>query len=84
MAGVDAGVHRGAWLYRALGGEHLRHRREASPAAVLRWLLSLNYAVDPEAALPRRVPAESLDSDVSDDAARDGPRASGGQSGLHA
>ncbi|MYN64922.1 MAG: hypothetical protein F4X11_07830 [Acidobacteria bacterium] len=33
-------------LYRALGAEHVRHRREASPAVVLRRLLSLDYVVD--------------------------------------
>ncbi|MCY4658524.1 MAG: hypothetical protein OXF93_01740 [Acidobacteria bacterium] len=33
-------------LYRALGAEHLRHRREASPAVVLRRLLSLDYVVE--------------------------------------
>ena len=32
-------------LYRALGAEHLRHRREGSPA-VVRRLLSLDYVVD--------------------------------------
>ena len=32
-------------LYRALGAEHLRHRREASPA-VVRRPLSLDYVVD--------------------------------------
>ena len=33
-------------LYRALGAEHVRHRREASPAVVLRRLLSLDYVVE--------------------------------------
>ena len=33
-------------LYRALGAEHLRHRREASLAVVLRRLLSLDYVVE--------------------------------------
>ena len=33
-------------LYRALGAEHVRHRREASPAVVLRRLLSLDYVLD--------------------------------------
>ena len=33
-------------LYRAVGAEHVRHRREASPAVVLRRLLSLDYVVD--------------------------------------
>ena len=33
-------------LYRALGAEDVRHRREASPAVVLRRLLSLDYVVD--------------------------------------
>ena len=34
-------------LYRALGAEHVRHRREASPAVVLRrLLLSLDYVLE--------------------------------------
>jgi len=33
-------------VYRALGVEHIRHRREASPAVQLRRLLSLDYVVD--------------------------------------
>ena len=33
-------------LYRALGAEDVRHRREASRAVVLRRLLSLDYVVD--------------------------------------
>ena len=33
-------------LYRALGAEHVRHRREASEAVVLRRLLSLDYVLD--------------------------------------
>ena len=33
-------------LYRALGAEHVRHRREASPAVVSRRLLSLDYVVE--------------------------------------
>ncbi len=33
-------------LYRALGAEHVRHRREASPAVVLRRLLSLDYVLE--------------------------------------
>ena len=33
-------------LYQALGAEHVRHRREASPAVVLRRLLSLDYVLD--------------------------------------
>lgn len=33
-------------LYRALGAEHIRHRREASPAVALRRLLSLDYVLD--------------------------------------
>ena len=33
-------------LYRALGAEDVRHRREASPAVVLRRRLSLDYVVD--------------------------------------
>ena len=33
-------------LYRALGAEGLRHRRTASPAVVLRRLLSLDYVLD--------------------------------------
>ena len=33
-------------LYRALGAEHVRHRREATPAVVLRRLLSLDYVVE--------------------------------------
>ena len=33
-------------LYRALGAEHLRHRREASPEVALRRLLSLDYVLD--------------------------------------
>ncbi len=37
-------------LYRALGAEHVRHRREASPAVVLRRLLSLDYVLERPAA----------------------------------
>ena len=33
-------------LYRALGAEHLRHRREASAEVTLRRLLSLDYVLD--------------------------------------
>ncbi len=33
-------------LYRALGAEDVRHRRAASPAVVLRRLLSLDYVLD--------------------------------------
>ena len=33
-------------LYRALGAEHVRHRREASEAVLLRRLLSLDYVLD--------------------------------------
>ena len=33
-------------LYRALGAEHVRHRREASEAVVVRRLLSLDYVLD--------------------------------------
>ena len=33
-------------VYRALGAEHVRHRREASPTVVLRRLLSLDYVLE--------------------------------------
>lgn len=33
-------------IYRALGVEHVRHRREASPAVLLRRLLSLDHVLD--------------------------------------
>lgn len=33
-------------IYRALGVEHIRHRREAAPAVLLRRVLSLDYVVD--------------------------------------
>ena len=33
-------------LYRALGAEHVRHRREAPPTVLLRRLLSLDYVLD--------------------------------------
>ena len=33
-------------LYRALGAEHVRHRREGSEAVLLRRLLSLDYVLD--------------------------------------
>ena len=33
-------------LYRALGAEHVRHRRTAAPAVLLRRLLSLDYVLD--------------------------------------
>ncbi|MCY4074930.1 MAG: hypothetical protein OXH04_05830, partial [Acidobacteria bacterium] len=33
-------------LYRALGAEHVRHRRAAAPSVVLRRLLSLDYVLD--------------------------------------
>ena len=33
-------------LYRTLGAEHVRHRREASPEVALRRLLSLDYVLD--------------------------------------
>ena len=33
-------------IYRALGAEHIRHRREASPEVLMRRLLSLDYAIE--------------------------------------
>ncbi|WP_420449784.1 hypothetical protein [Candidatus Palauibacter sp.] len=33
-------------LYRALGAEHIRHRRTASPEVLLRRLLSLDYVIE--------------------------------------
>ena len=33
-------------LYQALGAEHIRHRREATPEVTLRRLLSLDYVLD--------------------------------------
>lgn len=33
-------------VYRALGAEHVRHRREAGPRVLLRRLLSLDYVLD--------------------------------------
>ena len=33
-------------LYRALGAEHIRHRRDASPEVLMRRLLSLDYVVE--------------------------------------
>ena len=33
-------------LYRALGAEHIRHRRAASPEVLLRRLLSLDYVIE--------------------------------------
>ena len=33
-------------LYRALGAEHIRHRRKASPEVLLRRLLSLDYVIE--------------------------------------
>ena len=33
-------------IYRALGAEHIRHRRTASPEVLLRRLLSLDYVID--------------------------------------
>lgn len=33
-------------VYRALGAEHVRHRREAGPTVLLRRLLSLDYVLD--------------------------------------
>ena len=33
-------------LYRALGAEHIRHRRDASPAVLMRRLLSLDYVIE--------------------------------------
>ena len=36
----------GRRLYRTLGAEHVRHRREASPEVILRRLLSLDYVLD--------------------------------------
>ena len=33
-------------LYRALGAEHIRHRRTASPDVVMRRLLSLDYVIE--------------------------------------
>ena len=33
-------------IYRVLGAEHLRHRRPAAPAVVLRRLLSLDYVLE--------------------------------------
>ena len=45
-ARVDAAVHGDGALYRALGADHVRHRRVASPAVVLRRLLSLDYVLE--------------------------------------
>ena len=33
-------------LYRALGAEHIRYRRTASPGVLMRHLLSLDYVLD--------------------------------------
>ncbi len=33
-------------IYRALGAEHIRHRRDASPEVLMRRLLSLDYVID--------------------------------------
>ena len=33
-------------LYRALGAEHIRHRRTASPGVLMRRLLSLDYVIE--------------------------------------
>ena len=33
-------------LYRALGAEHIRHRRDASPEVLMRRLLSLDYVIE--------------------------------------
>ena len=33
-------------IYRAIGAEHIRHRRDASPAVLMRRLLSLDYVID--------------------------------------
>ena len=38
-------------LYRALGAEHIRHRRTASPEVLMRRLLSLDYVIE-HSALP--------------------------------
>jgi len=38
-------------LYRALGAEHVRHRRSATPAVLVRRLLSLDYVIE-QADLP--------------------------------
>ena len=33
-------------IYRAIGAEHIRHRRDASPAVLMRRLLSLDYVIE--------------------------------------
>ena len=33
-------------IYRAIGAEHIRHRRDASPAVLMRRLLSLDYVLE--------------------------------------
>ena len=34
------------WIYRALGAEYIRHRRDVSPAVPMRRLLSLDYLLE--------------------------------------